>query len=44
MPGEEAVLELRQVFSMEDFGEAATPELREKEKRLREESEKRNRK
>jgi hypothetical protein len=32
-PGDE--LELRQVFELEDFGEAFTPELREQEERLR---------
>ncbi len=30
-----AEIEIRQVFSAEDFGEALTPELREKEERLR---------
>ncbi|MCC6572308.1 MAG: YciI family protein [Planctomycetes bacterium] len=35
MPGEEAELELRRVFSAEDFGDAMTPELREQEDRLR---------
>ena len=30
-------IEIRQVYAMEDFGEAFTPELREKESRLREE-------
>jgi hypothetical protein len=34
-PGEPE-LELRQVFSAEDFGDAMTPELREQEERLRE--------
>ena len=29
------VVEIRQVHEMEDFGEAATPELREREERLR---------
>lgn len=33
--GEESELEIRQVFESEDFGEALTPELREKEDRLR---------
>jgi hypothetical protein len=33
-------IELRQVFAPEDFGEAFTPELQEKEERLRAESEK----
>jgi hypothetical protein len=32
---EESVIEIRQVFEMEDFGEAMTPELREQEERLR---------
>jgi hypothetical protein len=41
MPGEEAILELRPVFGIEDFGEAATPELKENEQRLRREVEKR---
>lgn len=35
MPGEDAELELRQVFSAEDFGEAFTPELQAKEEALR---------
>jgi hypothetical protein len=35
-------IEIRQVFEMEDFGEAMTPELRQQETRLRAESEKRN--
>jgi hypothetical protein len=30
-----AEIEIRQVFSPEDFGEALTPELREQEERLR---------
>ena len=30
-------IELRQIFEMEDFGEAATPEVREREQRLRKE-------
>jgi hypothetical protein len=34
-------IEIRQVFEMEDFGEAFTPELREQEARLRSEAEKR---
>ncbi len=33
--GEEAVIEIRQVFEAEDFGPALTPELREQEERLR---------
>lgn len=35
MPGEVAELELRRIFSAEDFGEAMTPELREQEDRQR---------
>jgi hypothetical protein len=42
MPGEEAVLELRPLFEIEDFGENATPEVREREARLRAEIEKRS--
>lgn len=34
MPGTEDVLEIRQIFEMEDFGAAMTPELREQEERL----------
>jgi hypothetical protein len=37
-PGDE--IEIRQVFEMEDFGEAMTPELRDQEVRLRAQSEK----
>ncbi len=33
--GDEAEIEIRQVFEAEDFGPALTPELREKEERLR---------
>ncbi len=33
-----AEIEIRQVFSAEDFGEAQTPELREQEQRLREQA------
>jgi hypothetical protein len=36
-PGEEAELEIRQVFEAEDFGAEFTPELREQEDRLRDE-------
>jgi hypothetical protein len=32
--GEESVLEIRQVFEAEDFGEEFTPELREQEERV----------
>jgi hypothetical protein len=35
MPGEEGVLELRPVYEMEDFGENVTPEVRERDARLR---------
>ena len=35
MPGEEAEIEIRQVFEAEDFGPAFTPELQEQEARLR---------
>ena len=41
MPGEEGVLEIRPVFEAEDFGEEFTPELREREERLRTEIEQR---
>jgi hypothetical protein len=36
--GADGVLELRQIFAPEDFGTELTPELREKEERLRAES------
>jgi len=36
--GGDTNIEVRQVFSVEDFGDAATPEVREKEKELREKS------
>jgi hypothetical protein len=35
MPGQEAEIEIRQVFEAEDFGAELTPELREQEERLR---------
>lgn len=35
MPGAETNIEIRQIFEPEDFGEAFTPELREKEAKLR---------
>jgi hypothetical protein len=35
MPGEDAELEIRPVFEIEDFGDAVTPELREQDTRLR---------
>jgi hypothetical protein len=37
--GVEAVIEIRPVFEPDDFGESLTPELREKEQRLREQTE-----
>lgn len=40
MPGEEAEIELRQIFEADDFGPALTPELRAQEDRLRTEVEK----
>jgi hypothetical protein len=43
MPGEEAELELRRIFGPEDFGTELTPELREKEQRLRAEVERQKR-
>lgn len=33
-PSTEAEIEIRQVFDAEDFGEAFTPELREREERI----------
>jgi hypothetical protein len=39
-PGEEAELEIRQVFEADDFGPEFTPELRAQEERLRAEVEK----
>src|SRR5919199_1142357 len=39
----EIELELRQIFEEEDFGEEFTPEMREKERRMREEIEQRGR-
>lgn len=39
MPGEDSELEIRQIFTADDFGEAFTPELRAQEDRLREELE-----
>jgi hypothetical protein len=35
MPGEESVIEVRQVFEAEDFGRELTPELRQREEELR---------
>jgi hypothetical protein len=42
MPGEEAELEIRPVFEADDFGKEYTPELRERDERLRSELEKRS--
>ena len=39
MPGEEAELEIRPFFEAEDFGQEYTPELRERDERLRAEME-----
>ena len=36
--GDEAEIEIRQVFEAEDFGDAATPEIRAQEQRLREQA------
>jgi hypothetical protein len=41
-PFEETEVEIRQVFETEDFGDALTPELREREERLRADTERRN--
>lgn len=41
MPGEESEIEIRPVFEESDFGEEFTPELREREARIREEIERR---
>jgi hypothetical protein len=38
-PGTEGEIEIRPVFDAEDFGESLTPELREKEQRLRAQTE-----
>jgi hypothetical protein len=38
-PFQEGEVELRQVFEEEDFGEEFTPELREQERRIREQAE-----
>jgi hypothetical protein len=40
MPGEDAEIEIRQVFEAEDFGDEFTPELRAQEERLRKQAEK----
>jgi hypothetical protein len=39
MPGEESEIEIRQIFEAEDFGEEFTPELREREERVRKKGE-----
>ena len=36
--GTDATVEIRPVYAIEDFGDAATPELREQEQRLREQT------
>jgi hypothetical protein len=38
-PGKESEIEIRPVFEPDDFGEELTPELREKEDRLRKQTE-----
>ena len=38
-PGTEAVIEIRPVFEADDFGDEFTPELREKERQLRRQTE-----
>jgi hypothetical protein len=38
-PGTEGVIEIRPVFEPDDFGDELTPELREKEQRLRKQAE-----
>jgi hypothetical protein len=43
MPGEQAILELRPLYEVEDFGDNATPEVREREERLRAEIERASR-
>jgi hypothetical protein len=40
MPGEESEIEIRQIYEADDFGTEFTPELRQQEERLREQSEK----
>jgi hypothetical protein len=37
--GEDGIVEIRQVFEADDFGEELTPELRERDQRLREQTE-----
>ena len=43
MPGEESIVEIRQVFEAADFGQELTPELRAQEDRLRTEIERQKR-
>ena len=38
-PGQEAIVEIRPIGEMEDFGDELTPELREREQRMREQIE-----
>ncbi|CEL29084.1 YCII-related domain protein [Pseudomonas fluorescens] len=40
MPGRDSEIEIRQIFSAEDFGAEFTPELREQEERIREQAKK----
>ena len=40
--GEESVLELRPVYELDDFGDAVTPEVRERDERLRSQMEERS--
>jgi hypothetical protein len=42
MPGEDAELEIRPFYELEDFGKEFTPELRAREERLRAEIERKN--
>ena len=41
MPGEESEIEIRPVFELDDFGDAATPDVREREAHLQSEIDKR---
>jgi hypothetical protein len=43
MPGEESVIEIRQVFEADDFGAEFSPELKEQEERIRAQAEQINR-
>ena len=40
MPGEDSEVEIRQIYTADDFGEAFTPELRASEEKLRQEMDK----